>query len=107
MNLKNAIRFYGLVLGAAALVTVVIAWYRGIGGPRDVVDLATFVAIGFAFIAFPFMGPGKYSEAYRLEEDPSHTESPTSLSNRARGALALAAAASWLGIAIAFDFATR
>ena len=104
---RNAIRFYGLVLGAAALVTMVLAWYRGVSTPRGLVDLATFVAIGFAFIAFPFMGPGRYSNAYRLEEDPSHSESPNSLSNRARGVLALAAAASWLGIAIAFDFATR
>lgn len=104
---RNAIRFYGCVLGAAALVTIAHAWYQGIGAPRRLADLATFVAVGFAFIAFPFMGSDRHSDAHRLEEDPSHTESPTSLSNRARGVLALAAAATWLGIAIAFDFATR
>ena len=100
-------RFYGLVLGAAVVITTSLAWYKGVSTTRAFVDLATLVAIGFAFIAFPFMGPGTYSEAHRLEEDPSHSESPTSLSNRARGVLALAAAASWLCIAIAFDFATR
>lgn len=104
---RNAIRFYALALCASAAITLVLAWYRQIASARELVDLATMVAVGLGLIAFPFLGPGKYSETFRLEEDPSHSESQHSLSNQARGVLALAAAASWLGLAIGFDFATR
>ncbi|MBH9575447.1 hypothetical protein [Inhella proteolytica] len=104
---RTAIRFYLLALCGSAVLTAGLAWYRHIATARELVDLATLVAIGLAFVAFPLLGPGKYSESYRLEEDPSGTESPHTLSNRARGALALAAAGSWLGLTIAFDLSTR
>jgi len=93
---RKIIQFFLLVVGIAAGSTLLIAWRSDAMTTRQVADLSVMVSIAIAILSLSFIGPGTYSEAHRLEEDIRSAEYQHSLSNRARGVLGLAGAATWM-----------
>lgn len=92
---RKVLQVYVFVIAVAATVTLLVAWRAGQMTLNAVADTSVMVSIGIALMSLACVGPGRFSEAERLEADPGITERRAALGNPALGALGLAGAASW------------
>lgn len=94
MPVRKMLRLYALAFATGVALTFLVATLQGTLTARSIGDIAVGVGAVIVLIGLSLLGSGSSSSTQDIEELRA-SEDPTSLDNRGRGVLLIAAAISW------------